>query len=85
MDNLPARMEINDALANIALAERYLALNDTNGAHEAWIDAEAHYKRARSMVTRDNPGVIQDNIEKLKIKLGQLRTAIVNSSRNRAK
>ena len=77
MRNLMARTEMNDARANIALADAYLALGRYREANEAMLDAERYYMRSQSAMTVEQPDAILDELtEDVRVRLDRVRVAI---------
>jgi hypothetical protein len=74
MLNMMARTEISDAWANIVLAESQLKGGKFPEAHTAIVDAERHFKNAKSAV--EAPGPILDKLADLRNKLNQLQSII---------
>ncbi len=75
MENLLARTEINEALTNIVLVNAFLNAGMYREAETARLDAEQHYRLARSAVTSQKSGPVLDSLADLRIKLDQLRSA----------
>jgi hypothetical protein len=76
MLNLAAQTELHEAWTNVALAETRMAQGQYKDAHEAMLDAEHHYRCARSVITLAHPSPILDKLADLKVRLDQIRSAI---------
>jgi len=76
MENLTAQTEIHNAWANLVLADTYLAQGRHQDADTSMLDAQRHYRIARSAIKIKQPGPILENLQDLRIKLEQIRYAI---------
>ena len=86
MRNLMARTEMNDARANIVLADAYLALGRYREANEAMLDAERYYMRSQSAMTVEQPDALLDELARdQRVKLDQIRSAILKNTGTLAK
>jgi hypothetical protein len=85
MENLLARTEIHEALANVALADAYLTQNRTQDANGAIFEADRHYRNAKSMLTILGAESIHEKLSDLRTKLNQIRHDIKNNSHMRSR
>jgi len=79
VENLEARTEINNAWANVALADNCVKHGEYIAASDALADAEVHYKKAQSVITIEKSGPVRDNLDNLRVRLDQLRSAIARA------